>query len=486
MLWAGRIMSALPALFLLVDGGAKLFKPAPVVETKICWAGLSNFFNTNAKECPLSFYGITLYGTVDVGVGYDTHGLPFNKYAIFGENYLVSKGSNKAGWYASPNAVEQSKIGVKIEEPIAGDVSLVGKIEAGFDPFSFRLSNGPQSLVEQNGIPINAQSSSGDSARAGQWYNSQAYAGLSSKTWGTLTAGRVNSFLLDYGNRYDPTRDSYAFSVLGFQGAWKGGGDTENTRPNTAVKYIEQYEWFRVGGLYQFGGYRNGNSAQTAWQVTAGFDYDKFSVDATYAKTYGAIQSKAWDVGKIPAAFGAGSLNSTISDNSAFMIAAKYDIGPVRLFGGWENINYANPNSPPAIPVTALGGYTFGGASTTAYTINKTANLVWTGATYNIWDNLSLTGAYYHSWQNDFSGGVCSTLGIKAANGACSGTQDAVSGLVDWFPVKRFDVYAGAMYSQVRGGLANGFVQTLDPTLKTTIKGSANNFNPTAGLRISF
>ena len=32
MLWVGRIMSALPALFLLFDGGAKLVQPAPVVE----------------------------------------------------------------------------------------------------------------------------------------------------------------------------------------------------------------------------------------------------------------------------------------------------------------------------------------------------------------------------------------------------------------------------------------------------------------------
>jgi DoxX-like family len=31
-LWTGRIMSALPALFLLVDGLGKLVKPAPVVE----------------------------------------------------------------------------------------------------------------------------------------------------------------------------------------------------------------------------------------------------------------------------------------------------------------------------------------------------------------------------------------------------------------------------------------------------------------------
>ncbi|HEY4565399.1 MAG TPA: DoxX family protein [Thermoanaerobaculia bacterium] len=35
MLWAGRILSALPALFLLFDGGAKLAQPAPVVETTV-------------------------------------------------------------------------------------------------------------------------------------------------------------------------------------------------------------------------------------------------------------------------------------------------------------------------------------------------------------------------------------------------------------------------------------------------------------------
>jgi DoxX-like family len=32
---AGRVMSALPALFLLVDGGMKLVKPAPVVEATV-------------------------------------------------------------------------------------------------------------------------------------------------------------------------------------------------------------------------------------------------------------------------------------------------------------------------------------------------------------------------------------------------------------------------------------------------------------------
>jgi DoxX-like family len=34
-LWVGRIMSALPAVFLLVDGGMKLIKPKPVVEATV-------------------------------------------------------------------------------------------------------------------------------------------------------------------------------------------------------------------------------------------------------------------------------------------------------------------------------------------------------------------------------------------------------------------------------------------------------------------
>jgi hypothetical protein len=34
-LWAGRIISGLPVLFLLVDGAMKLVKPAPVVEATV-------------------------------------------------------------------------------------------------------------------------------------------------------------------------------------------------------------------------------------------------------------------------------------------------------------------------------------------------------------------------------------------------------------------------------------------------------------------
>lgn len=46
-------------------------------------------------------------------------------------------------------------------------------------------------------------------------------------------------------------------------------------------------------------------------------------------------------------------------------------------------------------------------------------------------------------------------------------TFDAVSFVVDWQFAKKFDAYAGLMFSQVNGGLANGFLHpnTIDPTV---------------------
>ena len=55
----------------------------------------------------------------------------------------------------------------------------------------------------------------------------------------------------------------------------------------------------------------------------------------------------------------------------------------------------------------------------------------------------------------------------------CSGTLDAFSFNADWRITKRFDAYAGAMYSQTVNGLASGFLHN-------------NNIDPTIGLRYSW
>ena len=88
----------------------------------------------------------------------------------------------------------------------------------------------------------------------------------------------------------------------------------------------------------------------------------------------------------------------------------------------------------------------------------------------------NITGAYYHLDQNNYN--VTSVVHCSSTiNKGCSGTEDALSALVDYrfgFAHK-FDVYGGVMWSEVRNGLANGFQP-----------GGAVNVDPTVGLRFRF
>lgn len=58
-------------------------------------------------------------------------------------------------------------------------------------------------------------------------------------------------------------------------------------------------------------------------------------------------------------------------------------------------------------------------------------------------------------------------------SGKCAGVENAVSGMFDWRPWKRFDVYGGVMYSNINGGLASGYFAN-------------DNIEILAGVRLSF
>jgi hypothetical protein len=97
-------------------------------------------------------------------------------------------------------------------------------------------------------------------------------------------------------------------------------------------------------------------------------------------------------------------------------------------------------------------------------------------------------GAVIGAGQN--VGGNCT----DARSAACSGTLDAVSLVIDWRFARHVDLYAGVMWSQVQGGLANGFLQT-NPAgngAAVVVNGAlvsgnkANNFDPGIGLRYQF
>jgi predicted porin len=86
---------------------------------------------------------------------------------------------------------------------------------------------------------------------------------------------------------------------------------------------------------------------------------------------------------------------------------------------------------------------------------------------YTVIGKLDLVGAYYGYKQNSYAAGADAGCSSTIA-GSCSGTENAVSLSADYRWTKRFDTYAGIMWTQVKDGLASGFdfnTSTVDPTI---------------------
>jgi predicted porin len=445
-------------------------KAPPVTDDGVCWRG------------------VCVYGNFDMGVGYQSHGSPVNNESTVGANYLISKQSNGSNFGVAPNALSSSFIGLRGKQEIADGLYGVFNLQAAFSPQSGMSSNGIGSVAQNNGLGLAAQNSFADSSKAGQMFNNAAYAGISSPIWGTFTYGRQNSLTTDAVANYDPMGNSNAFSVIGFQGATGGGGDTENRIFDNSFEYRVNVGPVRLAVETQL---RNGGNSGTgnAFQGDVGFDYLGLSFDAIGSKIDDAISAGTLTAAQVTAINaaglpqGLGPISATVSDNTAFMLVAKYTIGQFKVFGGYEHINFANPNNPLAAGAFIEGGYTAGVVNNTNFTTDKVLQVFWVGGKYSATRDLDLTLAYYHEEQNSFvvgngsnPTGSCNT----AVSSGCSGQLDAVSFVADWRFAKHFDSYAGIMWSQVSNGLANGFL------LATPGVNKVSTYAPTVGMRYQF
>ena len=502
-------------------------KEAPTPPPVNCFSSLWAYLNSSALDCPLSYGPFTIYATLDSGIGYQSNAAGFNKSYANGVANFISKQSYGPKWLWTPNGMNQSVVGIKLSQPIAYGWSLVGSLEIGFDPLSGYLTNGPRSLVENNGKALVLQNANSNSSRAGQWNNSVGFLGLSNPTYGTLTVGRVTSLTLDGLIAGDPMGGSYAFSPLGYSGSYAGFGDTETNRANTGVKYRASFMNFHGAGLVQWGGYNQGNGSTGLYQAQIGADFANLyggtlSLDAigSYAQNAaslstlsgtcaiiksGPFKGQTGCTSGIPNFYDADDLKATLSNNSGVILLSKYKLGPATLYGGYEWWRQADPSSTFPNGFETLGGYSvpgtipssFPGAaknfptqwiSYTTYLHNRFVNVFFLGAKYSINSQLDATAAFYYLDQNNYNSSAtpCASANTtfvqpngrslvvsRVNSSACAGSQDAISFLLDYRPVKRVDLYAGLMISNVYGGLANGFQAT-------------QNIAPTAGLRVKF
>jgi predicted porin len=434
----------------------------------------------------LSFAGVTVYGTVDVGYGWQSAGLPESSAFPAGLNYLQSSSA-----YTRPvsgltnNAMSQSTIGVKVEEAIGLGFTAIAKADTGFNPLSGELSDGCKSLqlLAQSGAPHAA--AYGDSSRCGQAFNGVAYAGLSNSSYGTLTVGRQQSLMLDGVANYDPQKGSYAFSPIGYSGTGAGGiGSTETARWDNSAKYVYQFGPAHAAAMYSSGG------SGTALQNDAA--YKGFALDAFYTKENGAVNA---------ASATGGVLNALVTNNEAWSVMGKYtyDFGgsfkddepgaKLTFFAGYVHTDMGNPGSSEssygnaANNGTTIGNYGFstGLYAAAPFVTDKILQTEWAGASYATgpW---TLTGAYYHMSQDAFKttgtwGGSSGSAACVSTNVNCAGNLNWGSFTVDYAFNKHFDVYSGISYSQLDGGLASAS-GTAYPHL--------DNTSVVSGLRLKF
>ncbi len=482
-------------------------------------------------DCTLTWHGITFYGAYDVGAGWVSHGLPQNPYNYEGSS-LVNRNANSSRFLVEPDNLSQTGVGIRGRVKFAEDWFVVFNASTGIDPQSGLLSNASATDIENNGLPRAGYSEAIDGARAGQPLNDEYYGGISAEHFGTLTFGRQRALGTDTMLQYDPAGGAYAFSYIGYNGTMAGGGDTEDTRWDDALKYRITYGPVHFGAMGKFadgtgGCYSAAAAAGTAWGAATtttnsgtipgctpvqahntayGFNVGagakRFAGDVVYQRynqaisvlnpllgpqslsSAGQYQSTTDSIDTTPIT-GSNVIATTntvygiVTDNRAIMGTAKYTGEQFKAFVGYEFIRQSNPDNPLGVGATDQGGYLMSGVEDNNLDSTKLVDIWWAGGKYSYDKKTDITLSFYEQLQNTFR--VPATCVPGNMRSSCAGTLNEASLYSDHHFTRRFDGFVGLAYSFVTGGLAIAIPHGPGvPYLHNS------NFAPTIGGRFSF
>jgi predicted porin len=441
---------------------------------------------------PLTWHGITLYGAYDIGVGWVSHGLPENGYNYEGES-LVNRNGYEHRFLVAPNNLQQTGFGVRGKIAFASSWFAVFNASTGINPESGLLANASKTDIINNGLPRSSYSIAIDGGRAGQPFNDEYYGGVSSERFGTVTFGRERSLGTDVMLLYDPAGGSYDFSYIGYNGTMAGGGDTEDSRWDDAVKYRVNFGPAHLAAMYKFADGNGGcYSASATWtaagsqactpetahnnafggdlgggshKLSADLVYQHYnqaisvlnpllgpqSVTATYQSTTDSINTHPITGTNLISTDD--TLYGIVTDNNAFLATGKYTGEQFKFYAGFEYIWQNNPHNPLGVGASDQGGYFLSGVEDNNLDTEKILRIWWTGVKYALDRKTDVTFAWYEQLQNDFrSPQTCSaSAGFRAS---CAGALNEGSLYTDHHFTKRFDGFAGLTYSFVYGGAA--------------------------------
>jgi GBP family porin len=239
---------------------------------------------------------VTLYGLLDAGFTFVNNQTASN-----------AKGHAQAFNLTSGN-VDGSRWGLKGQEDLGGGVKAIFTLESGFNIMNGTAGQG-DTLAK------------GVSSRA---FGRQAFVGLSSSNYGTLTLGRQYDSVVDY------------LGPLTANGSWGGtyfahpfdNDNTDNSfRVNNSVKYQSaNYSGLTFSGLYGFSNEAGRFASNRAYSAGVGYANGPFTIAAAYLESQG-------NNGNVGGAVTESVISS--ATQRTYGVGASYSVGALTFGGVW-------------------------------------------------------------------------------------------------------------------------------------------------------
>ncbi|HVE07953.1 MAG TPA: porin [Paraburkholderia sp.] len=192
---------------------------------------------------------VTLYGLIDAGLQYTN-------------NVKPKGGAGGSLFQATSGEINGSRFGFRGAEDLGGGLKAIFVLENGFS-----VTNGK--LAQDNRL-----------------FGRQAYVGLASDQWGTVTLGRQYDSLVDYVAPLSGTAGT--FGDTGFAHPFDNDNLNHSVRMNNAVKFNSaNYAGFKFGALYAFSN-NTDFSINRAYSAGASYSYAGFNFAAGYLQINGS------------------------------------------------------------------------------------------------------------------------------------------------------------------------------------------------------
>ncbi len=361
---------------------------------------------------------VTLYGLIDAGIMYT--------------NNVAGSGGKAGGalWQATSGNINGSRFGLRGGEDLGGGMRAVFVLENGFNVQNGKLG------------------------QDGRMFGRQAYVGLASDQFGTLTLGRQYDSLVDFVAPLSATAGT--FGDTGFAHPFDNDNLNHSLRISNAVKYTSNsYGGFKFGALYAFSNQPD-FAANRAYSFGASYNNGPLSVAAGYLQMNGTQGANASSPGAVDLA------ESAANGKGGFSLGAQR----LRSFGGGLNYSFG--------PATA--GFVF---TRSEYAGTNAFGSHGGDMSFN---NYEVNGKY--QLNPAWSLGLAYTYTDGHVDRTAWGTDpkwQQVNAQVVYRLSKRTDLYGEAMYQHATGHNYVAFINTAGGASST-----ANQVVGTVGLRARF